>query len=161
MLFLSHPLLRSRVVHMAYRWCPRYLDCRCFKFPCTSCSWISSVGQFLSYDWIDARQVTSKAAKRDNALTQMDMWNKRLLLLYPTCSAENLETIRSWLLCYVRRNLLRSLRHYLSHEFSSQWSAVLSTCRQLRCRHRSSGEFRDNINAFLCRQGGNHPAPFG
>jgi hypothetical protein len=105
------------------------------------------------HDWIDTNQVTTKAAKRDDATTAIDMWNKRLSLLYTGCSPSVQDILRKWLLNIVRRNLTRSLGRYLAQEFGADWSVILSTCRQMRVRYRCSRQFRDNLNAYLCRRG--------
>jgi hypothetical protein len=73
-----------------------------FKFPCSSCSWIRPVGRWLSHEWIDATRVTTKAAKRDDATIATDMWNKRLLFLYPKCCPNHLASLQTWMLCWVR-----------------------------------------------------------
>jgi hypothetical protein len=44
-----------------------------YKLPCSTRSWISALCRYLSIDWIDFSQVTSKAAKRDDAAMAIDM----------------------------------------------------------------------------------------
>jgi hypothetical protein len=73
-----------------------------YKFPCQTRSWISSVGKWLNHDWIDTSTVTSKAAKRDDAVIQTALWDQRLILLYPKCLIKHLDVLRTWLLCYGR-----------------------------------------------------------
>jgi hypothetical protein len=84
-----------------------------FKFPCSTRSWISSIGRWLTHEWIDCTQVTSKASKRDDAVIAIDMWDKLLLLLYPKCSSHHLNTLRTWLLVRVTRLICRGLRAHL------------------------------------------------
>jgi hypothetical protein len=101
-----------------------------FKFPCVSRSWIGSVGCWLSHDWIDAFQVTSKAAKRDDASIAVDMWDKRLLLLYPKCLSYHLNVLCSWLLTRVRRFVCRSLCRHLSTVYGPTWFNLLLEYRK-------------------------------
>jgi hypothetical protein len=137
---LSKELIRSRVP--------------LFKFPCDNKSWIAPLGRFLSHEWIDMTHVSSKAAKRDDAEIAFDMWNKRILLVYPRCTIGALETLRSWLLTIVRRCLLQSLRRYLAREFGMPWSSILVKCRSFRLLFKDLGSFRDKVNAYLSQQGG-------
>jgi hypothetical protein len=124
-----------------------------YRFPCSTHSWIAPVGHFLSQNWIDMTQITTKAAKRDDDQPATAMRDKRLLLLYP-CYAAALHVLREWLLGIVWRNVLQGLRMYLSHEHGTSWGANLTLCRRLRCRHLCSREFRDAVNASLRLQGG-------
>jgi hypothetical protein len=122
-----------------------------FKFPCANKSWIAPLGRFLSHEWIDMTHVSSKAAKLDDEIA-CDMWNKRMLLVYPRCTVEALETLRSWLLTIVRRRLLQSLRSYLAREMT--WCCILVKCRSFRLVFKDLGSFRDKVNAYLSQQGG-------
>jgi hypothetical protein len=81
-----------------------------YRFPCSSRSWIGAVGRWLSHAWIDTTQVTTKAAKRDDASIAIDMCDQRLLLLYPRCTPRMLANLRNWLLSFCRRLILRGLR---------------------------------------------------
>jgi hypothetical protein len=109
---------------------PKHTKLPLFSFPCSTRSWIVAVGKWLSHDWIDTTQVTLKAAKRDDALVATDMWNKRLMLLYPTCTVLHLSTLRNWLLCRVRRLVLRGLRSYLLSRYGFTWAATLGASRR-------------------------------
>jgi hypothetical protein len=125
-----------------------------YKFPCSTRSLISGVCRYLSHDWIDVSQVTSKAAKFDYAATAIEMWNKRLILLFPGCTAKSLVVLRTWLLCLVRRNVLKGLRLYLAQEFGTKWHELLVVCRRLRVQHQCLSAFRDAVNSYLRQQGG-------
>jgi hypothetical protein len=46
------------------------------KFPRAMRLWISSVNLWLSHEWIDVNQVSSKAVKRDDAQTPTAMWDQ-------------------------------------------------------------------------------------
>jgi hypothetical protein len=54
-----------------------------YKFPHPGKSWIPSVGKYLVHTWIDSQQVMTKAAKQGDATITTNMWNQRLVLLYP------------------------------------------------------------------------------
>jgi hypothetical protein len=125
-----------------------------YKFPHPGKSWIASVGKYLVHTWIDSQQYTTKGAKRDDATIAINMWNQRLVLLYPQCTEWVLEVFRSWLLRYGRRRLLHGLRKYLAQHYGSQWVTSLILCRELRGRYSSTAESRDKINTLFCQQGG-------
>jgi hypothetical protein len=99
--------------------------------------WIPAIGRYLSHTWIGNNQVFDKAAKCDDALLAIDMWNKHLLLLYPQATTASLETLRHWLLGIIHYNLLCDLQSYLATEFGDRWSHFLVRFRFIR---RETGE---------------------
>jgi hypothetical protein len=121
-----------------------------YAFPCETRSWIPSVQHWLPHVWIDTTLVTSKAAKRDDARIATAMWDQRLLLLYPMCSVSSLTVLRSWLLRYSWRLLLRGLWRHLAQEFGSQWSSLLSLTRQIDgTKYR--GKLKDKVENLFCQ----------
>jgi hypothetical protein len=82
--------------------------------------------------------VNSKAAKRDDAVIAVDMWDKRLLLLYPKCSSHHLSTLLTWLLVRVRRLICRGLRAHLRRSYGPSWLNLLLDFRQLLVRYRNT-----------------------
>jgi hypothetical protein len=127
---------------------PSFLRLPLYRIPCATRSWIGALGRWLSHEWIDNTEVTSKAAKRDDAAIATDMWNKRLILLYPHCSVLHLDVLRTWLLCRVRRRVLRELCMYLSQRFGGDWFLLLSAGRKWVTIK------RDNLSASSRFQGG-------
>jgi hypothetical protein len=120
---------------------------RLFKFPCATWSWIRPVGRWLSHEWIDTTKVTSKAAKRDDASIAIDMWKKLLLLLYPACLSRHLDALRTWILRWIQRHILRGLRSYLGLSYGTTWVSLLLAARQRLVQNKDIG---DNV----CSQGG-------
>jgi hypothetical protein len=101
-----------------------------YKFPCSTRSWIPAAGGWLSHKWIDTTRVTDKAAKRDDAPIAIDMWNSRLLWLYPQCRSHHLDVLRTWLLGRVRHLILTGLRQYLTNVYGSDWCDLLRGIRR-------------------------------
>jgi hypothetical protein len=131
-----------------------------YQFPCSTWSWIPAVGHWLYHEWIDISQVSSKAAKRDDAQIATAMWHKHILLLYPACTVAVFSRLRPFLLSYCRRLLLKSFCGFLRTRFGASWVALLlqarsaqdqlklSPCHQGRC------SARDQLTSSLCH-------PFG
>jgi hypothetical protein len=118
---------------------PSFLRLPLYKFPCATCSWIGALGRWLSHECIDNTKVTSKAAKRDDAAIATNMWNKRLILLYPHCSVLHRDVLRTWLLCRVRRRVLRELCMYFGQRFGG--GLVLAFVRWSEMGHHQEGQF--------------------
>lgn len=100
-------------------------------------SWLPLIQRWLPHSWIATEVITPGAAKRDDASIPVHLWNQRLQLLYPGVLDHHLNVLRSWLLRITRRNALRSLRHYLTKTYGSDWAVKLSTQRTLQ--HKGGG----------------------
>jgi hypothetical protein len=92
-----------------------------YKFPRATRSWIPAVGRWLSHDWIDINQVSSKAVKRGDAQIATGMRDQRLVLLYPQCTVGVLTALCTLLLKYSRWSLLRDLLSHLRVKFGETW----------------------------------------
>jgi hypothetical protein len=107
-------------------------------------TWIAPLQRFLPHSWIAGSLVTSKAAKRDDASAPTELWDQRLLLLFPyPLSFYN--CLRTLLLRRLRRRLLRSFLLYLRTTYGSVWPTTLLRYRQELTGSRSlgiSGRFR-------------------
>lgn len=93
-------------------------------------SWIPALKRWLPHSWIATEIVTPGAVKRDDADIPTHLWNKRLQLLYPRCSDQHLDQLRTFLLCkVVRRNVWRSFRCYLIDTYGINWADQLKALR--------------------------------
>jgi hypothetical protein len=82
----------------------------------------------------------------------LNMWNQRLLLLYPQCTPFHLDTLRTWLLRYVRKSVRRNLRKYLCLTFGTDWSGCLVADRGTSRGRTSSLGQQGGILTFQSRQ---------
>lgn len=92
-------------------------------------TWLPTIQKWLPHTWVDASLVTNKAVKADNAGIPVDLWNQRLLLLYPQWSTHHLDSLRTMILRRCRYNLFRSFCAFLTHKFTNHWVYLLAFIR--------------------------------
>jgi hypothetical protein len=83
-------------------------------------SWIPALGCFLAHDWIDDSLVTAKAVKHDNATTPSQLWDARLIQIFPHC-ASALTVLRTRLLIRYRRRVYKEAVHHLHEQYGKRW----------------------------------------
>jgi hypothetical protein len=89
---------------------------RAIATPATS-TWFPDLSLALSHAWIDTDTVSDKAVKHDNADAPIQLWNNRILLLFPLAAKSlkvETEPMRTMCLQQWRGRLSREFRGYMS-----------------------------------------------
>jgi hypothetical protein len=55
--------------------------------PPPTSTWFPKLSQSLGHEWIDEDTVSAKAAKHNDALPPIQLWNNRILMLFPRAHA--------------------------------------------------------------------------
>eukprot|EP00978_Attheya_sp_CCMP212_P038386 scaffold189787_cov45-Attheya_sp.AAC.1 len=77
-------------------------------------------------NWMDSTLITSKAAKSDKAKVHTEMWDGRIIMFnIGVILTERLqvcfEALRTRVVCWTRRRVLRTLREYLRRVYGIDW----------------------------------------
>ena len=73
----------------------------------------------LPHQWYQQESISISAVKHDNADVVNAIWDQRITLLFTTCSATHLNTLRKFLLQVMYRKLFLEFRRFILHKYNN------------------------------------------
>ena len=88
-------------------------------------TYFPSIQKSLPRDWCDLNiSLSQKATKSDDAIVPKQLWNNRIIKIFPLAS-KLLEPLRKVLLRYIVRKLYRELVVFLAEHHDLAWKSYL------------------------------------
>ena len=94
--------------------------------------WIPELGKLLPGTWVEAGEVSDKAAKSDDAKIHTGLWDERIMLVLPGLTSSDLQSVRPLFYRVWCRKLVQCFGRFMRATHGPDWRARLFKLRRLR-----------------------------
>ena len=86
---------------------------------------LPDLNAFLTSDWKHSAQEFDTSVKHDDAETNMDLWDKRNLCIFPEAQSHHLEILRKFFFRWSVRRIYKEYTSYLRHKYKRHYDNFL------------------------------------